>query len=195
MGQPNNRRSTYPNGDVLGCCKCPIENKSHKRGVQAELGCKSGKKGVGHALRHNHKAYRDACDKISHEPRDIVVEYPSPEWEERLDIAANAVCGRNVIGHNLTRRRPILNVAARIVSDIAKSGLGLQFYADQLRQLATEGRRIGRHRVQGGGPVDGSIVAGATPLQAWVIADIQRWCTDADTTIYNINTAEVRCRD
>lgn len=51
---------TYANGNVLGRRKRPVQQEADKGRVQAVLGRELGEQRIGHALRHNNEANRQA---------------------------------------------------------------------------------------------------------------------------------------
>jgi len=52
---------TYTNGDILGCCKRPIENKADERCVQPVLRGELGEQRIRHALGHDDETDGDTC--------------------------------------------------------------------------------------------------------------------------------------
>lgn len=66
----DNRRhdSHCANGDVLGCCECPIENETDEAGVETILSWQLRQQSVSHSLRNDHEADSDAwnCQFIAY---------------------------------------------------------------------------------------------------------------------------------
>lgn len=89
----SSRVATYADGDILGSSEEPVDNDTHERGVETELGIELGEQGVGHALGNNDSADSDTGDQVTHEPLQVVVSDPVEEGEQRPDVLENFLAG------------------------------------------------------------------------------------------------------
>lgn len=80
-------RIAYTNGDVLRGGKEPIDEDSHKGGVEPKLGSKVGEFSICHALRHDDCSDSNTSDEVSVKPLQIVSHNPACEWDQVMEVS------------------------------------------------------------------------------------------------------------
>lgn len=82
---------------LLRSRRVPVDHHAHERRVETVFDRELGEDGVGHALRDDDGADRDAGDQITVEPGRVVARKPRGEGEERLGEVPRVALGRDVL--------------------------------------------------------------------------------------------------